>query len=368
MLQYQYNNNNIFNSSNSDIFNNILYSNNINNVVNGGVSQILDYNIKLMSDFIVKCSLIAFDDPLIYNISYTDINMVNYLNKIRSVLDATRLPKITLFQSLDILFKYLNKINSSSNAQGSNVSIDSIYKHTILSFILANKFNDDRTFTNKSWSQATGIPLSDINLCERNWLSILDWRLFDDKFASYEILSNSYEIFIKEQQSNNNFHVSSSHLLSPSTTKYTDFTNKVGDFNHDYCIFGQGPSSSQQLTPTLMLLSNSNNYQYYSTVPLSSYQHSIPQNYISTSISLPQQCYIPHPSIIPSQQQQQQYNYQVDPMSCPLNDYSINNNVSAIPYALSSNNNYYFNTDYCPDLTSFNMINPLNNINYNIVY
>ena len=386
MVQYQWNNNfTVLPSiSNSSIFDNILSNNNNNNnnnnMVNGGVSQILDYDIKLMSDFIIKCSLIAFDNPLLYNLCYTDNDIANFSNNIISVLDATRLPKITLLQSLDILFKYLNNVVLSSNSQRLDISIHSIYKHTIISFILANKFNDDRTFTNKSWSQASAIPLSDINLLERNWLSVLQWRLFDDKFSSYQILSDSYDFFIKEEQINNNV----SPLQNSSTIKDMGFTDRNGGFNYDYCIFGHGSSSSQQLTPTLMLLSNSNNYQYYSTVPLSSYQHSVPQNYISTSVPLPQQCYIPHPPIIPSQQQQQQYNYQVDPMYCLPNTYSSNNNnnnnncwnqnlnpVNTIPAAISNNNNNnntYTNNFYYPDLTNVNMINPLNNINYNIVY
>ena len=417
MLHYQWNNNYTVlpSNSNSTIFDNILSNhnnnnNNVNNVnmVNGGVSQILDYDIQLMSDFIIKCGLIAFNNPLIddYGMNNNNTNnMIDYLNKLKLVLDATRLPKVTIFQSLDILFKYLNKIDFLESKL--HVSISLIYQHIIISFVLANKFNDDKTFTNKSWSQATGIPISDLNNWERNWLSILNWRLFDDKFASYGILLSSYENFITEKQidsnnknssssNSNSLFLSSSPLQSPSIIKDTDFTNRNGGFNYDYYIFGQGllpqlspsPSLPQQLPnpTTTLVLPNSSDYQYYSTIPLSlPYQQVIPQqqNYISASVPL-QQCLIPHPQVIP----QQQENYQLDPIH-PLpkiynnnnshtrnniTNTNLNNNLywnqninafnTVIPAAVNNNTNNF----YCPDLKSFNMINPMNNINYNIVY
>lgn len=436
MLQYQWNNNFAglpSNSNSNNMFDNILSNN--NNMVNGGVSQILDYDIQIMSDFIIKCSLIAFNNPSIYsyeidnsnNINNINNDMINYLNKLKSVLDATRLPKITIFQSLDILFKYINKIDSLEDNL-KMISINSIYQHIIISFILANKFNDDKTFTNKSWSHATGIPIANLNDWERNWLSVLNWRLFDDKFISYDILLNSYENFIREKQTNNNnninnssssnnnsynstitnnnnnnydFFLSSSPLQSPSIIKDMDFTNRNGGFNYDYYIFGQG--SLPQLSPSLSLpqqlpqpinnvaLPNSNNYQYYSTIPLSlPYQHIIPQqqNYMSSSVPL-QQCFIPHSSVVPQQQQQQ--NYQVDPIYSFSGAYNNNNNNSdsicntnlnnniywnqnvnvlnaAIPTVVNNNTNTNMNSFYYPDFKSFNMINPINNINYNIVY
>ncbi|KAK5781343.1 hypothetical protein RI543_001184 [Arxiozyma heterogenica] len=298
MLQYQWNNNFAglpSNSNSNNIFDNIPSNNNNNNKVNGGVSQILDYDIQIMSDFIIK------------------------------LLDATRLPKITIFQT--------------------------------------NKFNDDKTFTNKSWSHATGIPIANLNDWERNWLSVLNWRLFDDKFASYDILLNSYENFIREKQTNNNNNINN-----------YNFTNRNGGFNYDYYIFGQG--SLPQLSPSLSLpqqlpqpinnvvLPNSNDYQYYSTIPLSlPYQHVIPQqqNYMSSSVPL-QQCFIPHSSVVPQQQQQ---NYQVDPMYSFSGAYNNNNTNSDNICNTNLNNNIYWNQN----VNAFNAAIPTvvnNNTNTNM--
>ena len=96
------------------------------------------------------------------------------------------------------------------------------------------------------------------------------------------------------------------------------------------------------------------------------------------------QCLIPHPQVIP----QQQENYQLDPIH-PLpkiynnnNSHTRNNitntnlnnnlywnqNINAFSTVIPASVNNTTNNFYCPDLKSFNMINPMNNINYNIVY
>lgn len=77
-------------------------------------------------------------------------------------------------------------------------SINIIYQNTMIAFILANKFNDDKTFTNSSWSQATGILINVINDFERQWLRIFDWELYDNGFLYYEFVKN-FEIFKQNQ-------------------------------------------------------------------------------------------------------------------------------------------------------------------------
>src|SRR5271169_3007478 len=46
-----------------------------------------------------------------------------------------------------------------------------------MSFVLANKFLDDNTFTNTSWSEITEIPRSELNVSERDWLKKLGYSL-----------------------------------------------------------------------------------------------------------------------------------------------------------------------------------------------
>ncbi|CAG8463256.1 8729_t:CDS:2 [Paraglomus occultum] len=47
-----------------------------------------------------------------------------------------------------------------------------------VALMLANKFLDDNTYTNKTWSEVTNIPVKEINIMEMEFLSSLDFSLF----------------------------------------------------------------------------------------------------------------------------------------------------------------------------------------------
>ena len=51
--------------------------------------------------------------------------------------------------------------------------------------MLANKILDDHTYTNKTWSEVAGLPLSVLNQSEREFLQGLDYNLYVDK-KNYE--------------------------------------------------------------------------------------------------------------------------------------------------------------------------------------
>ncbi|KAI8339577.1 cyclin-domain-containing protein, partial [Chlamydoabsidia padenii] len=46
-----------------------------------------------------------------------------------------------------------------------------------IALILANKYLDDNTFTNKTWSEVSGIPLRELNWMEMEYLDALDYSL-----------------------------------------------------------------------------------------------------------------------------------------------------------------------------------------------
>ncbi|KAI8336165.1 cyclin-domain-containing protein, partial [Chlamydoabsidia padenii] len=43
--------------------------------------------------------------------------------------------------------------------------------------ILANKYLDDNTFTNKTWSEVSGIPIIELNVMEMEYLTALNYKL-----------------------------------------------------------------------------------------------------------------------------------------------------------------------------------------------
>ncbi|CDO91732.1 unnamed protein product [Kluyveromyces dobzhanskii CBS 2104] len=162
--------------------------------VNGGVCEVLDYELNAMSEFVTKNACLSFGSFDVL----PDV-MELFSSSVSSVLGSTRLPSVTIFLALDYLIKYLDLIDCNFQAIGGK-SIDIIYQNLAIAFVLANKFNDDKTFTNKSWSQATGMELSTINQFEKTWLKTFDWKLYEDKFDTYESFQESYNAFVREQK------------------------------------------------------------------------------------------------------------------------------------------------------------------------
>ncbi|KAF9978708.1 hypothetical protein BGZ65_006884 [Modicella reniformis] len=48
----------------------------------------------------------------------------------------------------------------------------------LAALILASKFQQDRTYSNKAWSKISGLPVSEINLNEITFLKLIEYRLF----------------------------------------------------------------------------------------------------------------------------------------------------------------------------------------------
>lgn len=188
--------------------------------INGGVSQYLDYDLQTMSEYIVNYTNIAFDSISTMNDETTDL----FTKGVSSVLNATRLPSATIYLALDYLSKYINKLTNGIASIGGN-SVNVIYQNTMIALILANKFNDDKTFTNRSWSDATGIQLNFINDYEKNWLKTFNWKLYDDKFIAYNDYVKNYEFFTYGKQRNQTISPLSSLTLTPASSHCEKFSN-----------------------------------------------------------------------------------------------------------------------------------------------
>lgn len=165
--------------------------------VNGGVSEVLDYDLETMSDFIVKNAYLAFDNDEAITSEGSEVVEI-FTKGVASVLNATRLPSVTIYLALDYLCKYIGKLPQGAQTIGGE-AVNVIYQNLMVAFVLANKFNDDKTFTNKSWSHATGMDTSVINQLERDWLVSFEWKLFDDRFVLYDEYVTSFEIFCNER-------------------------------------------------------------------------------------------------------------------------------------------------------------------------
>ncbi|KAL9560035.1 hypothetical protein MBANPS3_000150 [Mucor bainieri] len=88
------------------------------------------------------------------------------------VLTATQLQESAVYLSLKYIAILLQSNPSIEGAEGSE------YRLFIVALMLANKFLDDNTFTNKTWSDVSGMKVHDLNIMEAEFLEALDYNLF----------------------------------------------------------------------------------------------------------------------------------------------------------------------------------------------
>ena len=139
-------------------------------VVTGGVMAILDYDLKVMAEFVanVSCNFINLHKP------WAALTLF-----VEKVLNQTRLPSSTVILGITYLAKRLSLELPSYEVDPTAPLIPTtqLYEYLTISFILANKFLDDNTFTNTSWSDISGIVRHDLNVSERDWLKKLGYSL-----------------------------------------------------------------------------------------------------------------------------------------------------------------------------------------------
>ncbi|KAF9971458.1 hypothetical protein BGZ65_010415 [Modicella reniformis] len=108
------------------------------------------------------------------------------------VLTATQLSSSVILLSLKYIQKLLKNNPSIHGQQGSEFRLFTV------SLMLANKFLDDNTFTNKTWSEVTGISVKEINVMEMEFLNQVQFSLFVSE-AEYLDWLHSLETWLKQQ-------------------------------------------------------------------------------------------------------------------------------------------------------------------------
>lgn len=125
-----------------------------------------EYDVGVFSKFYVAVATGILGETLV---SPESAALEQYVS---SLLCATRLPKSTVLVSFVFLSKW-HKLNLALPA-GLDGSLRSLIT---CSLVLANKINDDNTFTNASWGLVSGFPARQITKMELLWLDCLHWRL-----------------------------------------------------------------------------------------------------------------------------------------------------------------------------------------------
>lgn len=129
----------------------------------GGITSELEYDPPTMLTFLCWCAFGMLNQNRKPSPEFEKV--------VVSILYATRLPKSTIIIALE----YLNQ--RFSNTQAGPLPDQDIFLRVVVALVLANKFNDDNTFTNRSWCGASGLAVEVINAEEAAWLAEVNWRL-----------------------------------------------------------------------------------------------------------------------------------------------------------------------------------------------
>ncbi|KAG1078064.1 hypothetical protein G6F42_024447 [Rhizopus arrhizus] len=89
----------------------------------------------------------------------------------KQILQATQLSESVILLSLKYIAMLLQNNPSIQGADGSE------YRLFTVALMLGNKFLDDNTFTNKTWSEVSGMKVTDLNIMELEFLDVLRFKL-----------------------------------------------------------------------------------------------------------------------------------------------------------------------------------------------
>ena len=181
-----------------------------------GVLEVLDYDLTLMADF---CSqIIRHLAGQGGQISDTHGHMHTHF--VNTLLRATRLPRNTILLATVYFAQHM-----WSCAPRQPLCPSELWQHTLMCLVMANKFWDDSTFTNKSWADISGMDLRDINAAEIEWLHSQTWSLSLTDVAIRRWNSHHSQ-YVKRVTSStsavaSNYRHFSPHSVQPNSAQYT---------------------------------------------------------------------------------------------------------------------------------------------------
>ncbi|KAH7925695.1 hypothetical protein BV22DRAFT_1088581 [Leucogyrophana mollusca] len=119
-----------------------------------------------------------------------------FVQFMQKLLETTQVSQSVIVLSLHYIFRLKERNRFTAGLPGSEFRI------AVAALMMANKFLDDNTYTNKTWSEVSGIDLSEINRMEREFLVGIDFGLYVDN-TTYESWLNLLKglVMAKEKES-----------------------------------------------------------------------------------------------------------------------------------------------------------------------
>ncbi|KAH7884119.1 cyclin-domain-containing protein [Phlebopus sp. FC_14] len=95
-----------------------------------------------------------------------------FVQFMQKLLETTQVSQSVIVLSLHYIWRLKERNRFTAGLPGSEFRI------AVAAMMMANKFLDDNTYTNKTWSEVSGIELSEINRMEREFLMGVDFSLY----------------------------------------------------------------------------------------------------------------------------------------------------------------------------------------------
>ena len=137
----------------------------------GGVSAYLDYEMEQMAGFVsemaqgmyalYKSRICLADIGIIRSVKPNALVPPAFRKYVLQVLSSTRLPIAAILLDLLYLSTHMTMLSASGRyTTGSG----QVYRMLVTSLQLGSKLLDDNTSQNRSWSEVSNIPVSELNL------------------------------------------------------------------------------------------------------------------------------------------------------------------------------------------------------------
>lgn len=133
----------------------------------GGVCAVLDYEVDMMAEYVAEMATRVVDPDAAVTTSFHKF--------VSQILTSTRLPSTTILLGMNYLAK---RVNAMKDQGPFRTSEGQVWRYLTVSLLLGSKFLDDNTFQNRSWSEVSGIAVSELNALEFDWVQAMSWRLY----------------------------------------------------------------------------------------------------------------------------------------------------------------------------------------------
>ncbi|KAI8971109.1 cyclin-domain-containing protein [Pilobolus umbonatus] len=108
------------------------------------------------------------------------------LKRSRTTYSTLQTALFYLFRAQPVVIQYLQNNNHADPCDVKktwqhNAYISCGRRMFLASLVVASKFVQDKTYRNSAWAKIAGLPVTEINIAERYFLNIIDYRLYIDQ-------------------------------------------------------------------------------------------------------------------------------------------------------------------------------------------